>query len=134
MEEKIKISLSKETLELLKKDCQDFKIIKPNGDSNFNSFINLLIVNYYETFTANEESLYEAIRNTLEVIPNNYQEQVFNNVVKLFAKQNYPETYKHNNTTFSFKPTKTSEKAITYINQVILKDESISSFYRRIHN
>ncbi len=132
MEEKIKISLSKETLELLKKDCQDFKIVKSNGSSNFNSFINLLIINFYETFTAKEETLYDAIRSAIAVIPNYYQEKVFNDVVKLFAKQNYPLTDKHNGTTFSFKPTKISEKAITYINQIILKDESVSSFYRRM--
>jgi len=132
MEEKIKISLSKETLELLKKDCRDFKIVKPNGSSNFNSFINLLINNFYETFTAKEETLYDAIRNTISIIPEYYQEKVFNDVVKLFASQNYPTSDIHNNTAFSFKPTKVSEKAITYINQIILKDESISSFYRRM--
>lgn len=42
MEEKIKVSLAKETLELLKKDCGDFKILKADGSPNFNSFINLL--------------------------------------------------------------------------------------------
>ena len=132
MEEKIKISLQKDTLELLKKDCEDFKILKADGNSNFNSFINLLINNYYETFTANEETLHDEIRSAISVIPNYYQEKVFSDVVKLFAKQNYPVTDKHSNTTFSFKPTKVAEKAITYINQTILKDESISSFYRRM--
>lgn len=34
--------------------------------------------------------------------------------------------------TFSFKPTKVSEKAITYIDKIVLKDESVSSFYRRM--
>ncbi len=132
MEEKIKISLAKDTLELLKKDCLDFKIVKQNGSCNFNSFVNLLIINYYETFTAKEEILYDEIRNAISVVPNCYQEKVFGDVVKLFAKQNYSTTDKHNNTTFSFKPTKVSEKAITYINQIILKEESISSFYRRM--
>ncbi len=132
MEEKIKISLAKDTLELLKKDCLDFKIVKPNGSCNFNSFINLLIVNYYEAFTAKEEILYDEIRNAISVVPNCYQEKVFGDVVKLFAKQSYPTTDKHNNITFSFKPTKVSEKAITYINQIVLKEESISSFYRRM--
>ncbi|MCM1295358.1 MAG: hypothetical protein NC311_07425 [Muribaculaceae bacterium] len=132
MEEKIKISLHRDILDLLKKDCQDFKVIKSDGSSNFNSFINLLIVNYYEVFTANEETLYDAIRGAVSIIPDYYQERVFEDVVKLFAKQNYPQTDKHSNTTFSFKPTKISEKAINYINQIILKDESVSSFYRRM--
>ena len=47
MEQKIKISLSKTTLDVLKKDCEDFRIIKENGEPNFNAFINTLVVNYY---------------------------------------------------------------------------------------
>lgn len=132
MEEKIKISLPKETLALLKKDCEDFKILKADGSSNFNSFINTLIANYFETFTAQEESLHDEIRGSLSIIPDYYKEKVFGDIVKLFAKQNYSSPDKHNGTTFSFKPTKVSQKAITYINQIILKDESISSFYRRL--
>lgn len=131
MDEKIKISLAKETLELLKKDCGDFKILKADGSSNFNSFINLLIDNYYETFTAKEETLHDDIRSALSVAPDYYLEKVFGGIVKLFAKQN-SLTDKHSTTTFSFKPTKVSEKAITYIDKIVLKDESISSFYRRM--
>ena len=131
MEEKIKVSLAKETLELLKKDCEDFKILKPNGNSNFNSFINLLINNYYEQFTAKEETLHDDIRSAISVIPSHYQEKVFSDVVKLFAKQT-TLTDIHNTTTFSFKPTKVSEKAIMYIDRIILKEESVSSFYRRM--
>lgn len=132
MKEKIKISLAKETLDLLKKDCDDFKIVKPNGVINFNSFINILINNYYEPFTAKEETLNDDIRNALSLLPTHYQEKVFGNIVKLFAKQSNSVTDKNNTTTFSFKPTKVSEKAITYINRIIPKDESISSFYRRM--
>lgn len=131
MEEKIKISLAKETLELLKKDCEDFKILKADGSPNFNSFINLLIDNYYEVFTAKEETLHDDIRCAISVVPDYYREKVFGGIVKLFAKQN-SLTDKHSTTTFSFKPTKASEKAITYINKIVLKDESVSSFYRRM--
>ncbi len=131
MEEKIKISIANETLALLKKDCEDFKILKADGSSNFNSFINLLIFNYYETFTAKEETLHDDIRSALSVIPDYYREKVFGDIVKLFAKQNSFND-KHRTTTFSFKPTKVSEKAITYIDEIVLKDESISSFYRRM--
>ena len=132
MEEKIKITLAKQTLELLKKDCEDFKILKQNGEINFNNFINLLIDNYYEQFTAKEESLHDDINSAITIVPDYYKEKVFGEVVKLFSKQSYPITDKHGSTTFSFKPTKVSEKAISYINQIILKDESISSFYRRM--
>ncbi|MGN0811919.1 MAG: hypothetical protein ACI4MQ_00205 [Candidatus Coproplasma sp.] len=132
MDEKIKVSLPKDVLATLKKDCEDFKILKADGSANFNSFINILINNYYETFTACEDSLYDEIRNALSAVPDYYKEKAFGNVVKLFAKQNYSSPEKHSGTTFSFKPTKVAEKAIAYIDRVILKDESISSFYRRM--
>ena len=54
MEEKIKISLAKSTLELLQKDCLDFRVVKENGSVNFNAFINTLVANYYEQYTAHE--------------------------------------------------------------------------------
>lgn len=132
MEEKIKISLPKETLDLLKKDCEDFKITKQNGTPNVNAFINLLIANYYEDFSAHEESLYEDIKYTLSAVPEYYRDKIFYDIVKLFAKNADYGDGKKDTTTFSFKPTKIAEKAITYIENVILKNESLSSFYRRM--
>lgn len=132
MSEKIKISLGKDTLEVLKKDCEDFRFAKKDGTPNLNAFINTLIVNYYETFTANEEHLNDEIRNALSILPDHYKNKVLQNVVGLFARQNYPVTDKHNSTTFSFKPTKASEKAVTFIGQSVSPCESLSSFYRRM--
>lgn len=132
MDEKIKISLPKETLELLKKDCEDFRVIKQNGTPNVNAFINTLIANYYEDFSAHEEHLYEDIKTALSTVPEYYRERAFYDIVKLFAKNSDYNYGKRDSSTFSFKPTKVAEKAITYIQNVILKNESISSFYRRM--
>ena len=132
MDEKIKISLPKATLEVLKNDCEDFKILKENGSPNFNAFINTLIANFYESFSASEENLYDDIKSAISVIPDYYKEMVFQNVVKLFAKRSDLGEEKKDTTTFSFKPTKVSAKAIAYVGNVILKNESLSSFYRRM--
>ena len=132
MDEKIKISISKTVLETLKKDCSDFKILKENGQSNINLFINTLIVNYYESFSANEETLHNEIKKTLQLVPDRYKENVFNDIIKVFEKRNDVNETKKETVTFSFKPTKISEKAISFIENVILKTESISSFYRRM--
>lgn len=132
MDEKIKISLPKITLELLKKDCEDFKVTKQNGVPNMNAFINVLIANYYEDFSAHEEGLYDDIKSALSAVPEYYREKAFYDIVKLFAK-NYDYTDgKKDTATFSFKPSKVAEKAVTYIEHIILKNESISSFYRRL--
>ena len=132
MDEKIKISLPKVTLELLKKDCMDFRVVKEGGAPNFNAFINTLIANYYEAFSASEESLYDDIKNAISVIPDYYKEKVFKDVVKVFAKRSEQTDGKKETATFSFKPTKVSEKAVCYIKNVILQSESLSSFYRRM--
>ena len=132
MDEKIKISLSKNTLDVLKKDCADFKIVKENGQPNMNAFINTLIVNFYEAFSASEETLHEDIKNALAVVPEYYKEKVFHDVVKVFAKKSEYTDGKKDTTTFSFKPTKVSEKALLHIEHVLLQSESISSFYRRM--
>lgn len=132
MDEKIKISLPKITLELLKKDCEDFKVTKKNGVPNMNAFINTLIANYYEDFSAHEESLYDDIKAALYPIPDYYKEKVFQDVVKVFAKRSEQTDGKKDTTTFSFKPSKVAEKAVSYVEQVILKSESVSSFYRRL--
>ena len=132
MDEKIKISLPKITLVLLKKDCEDFKVTKQNGVPNMNAFINTLISNYYEDFSAHEESLYDDIKSALSPVPEYYREKAFYDVVKLFAKNADYTDGKKDTTTFSFKPSKVAEKAVTYIENVILKSESISSFYRRM--
>ena len=132
MDEKIKISLSKNTLEILKKDCADFKIVKENGQPNMNAFINTLIVNFYETFSASEETLHEDVKNALAAVPAYYREKVFNDIVKVFSKKSDYANGKKDSTTFSFKPTKVSEKALLYIEQILLQSESLSSFYRRM--
>ena len=132
MEDKIKISMPTDTLELLKKDCEDFKVTKSNGAPNMNAFVNTLITNFYESFSASEENLHDDIRQALKAVQDRYKEKIFEEIVKIFAKRTEQTDGKKNSTTFSFKPTKVSDKATTYIENVLLSSESISSYYRRL--
>lgn len=132
MEEKIKISLRKSTLELLKKDCVDFKITKANGSANMNLFINTLIVNYYEEFSAGEEGLHDEIKKALFSVPEAYKKNAFDEILKVIKKREVAEPLEKSSSILSFKPTKFSERAISYIENIVIKNESISSFYRRL--
>lgn len=132
MEEKIKVSLPKTTLELLRKDCEDFKITKTNGTPNMNAFVNTLIANFYESFSASEEALHDDVRQALADVADRYKEQTFENIVKIFAKRTANTGDKKDSSTFSFKPTKVSDKATAYIANVLLASESLSSYYRRM--
>ncbi len=129
--EKIKISIDKGVLALLKKDCLDFCVLKANGEINVNAFCNILIANYYENFAAVEESLYDDIRDALQNVPTYYKDDAFDKIVKIITKREMQDDKKQN-VVFSFKPSKVGEKAINYIDNILLKSESISSFYRRL--
>ena len=132
MFDKIKVSLPKATLQLLQKDCEDFKVTKIDGSPNVNAFVNQLLINYYAEFSATEETLHDDIRKALDDLPERYKDAAFQKVVKVFSKQSENPTDKKDNVTFSFKPTKASEKATTFIERVLLADESLSSYYRRL--
>ncbi len=132
MDDKIKITVPKSLLQLLKKDCEEFDVKKANGTINFNAYINTLVVNFYEEFSASEEELHGEIRKALAVVPQYYGEKAFGEIVKLFSKRFSQNENKAESTTFAFKPTKQSEKAVIFIEHILLNSESISSFYRRM--
>lgn len=132
MEEKIKISLPKETLELLKKDCEDFKVFKDDEKINMNAFINALVVNYYEEFSASEETLHDDIKKALFSVPEAYKQGAFDEIVKIFAKKESTLDGKRQSASLSFKPTRQSERAVLFIENILLQNETLSSFYRRM--
>lgn len=132
MEEKIKISLPKNVAELLQKDCTDFKFVKDNGTPNMNAFINTLVTNFYEEFSSTEEKLHDDIGQAIAAVPDYYKKSVFSAIVKIFNKREQNPSEKKESVILSFKPTKVAEKAVVFIQHIVLQDESLSSFYRRM--
>lgn len=131
MSEKIKISVPSRIYELLRKDAKDFRILKPSGEENLNAFINNLVVNFYEEFSADDESLRESIKGALSSVPERYAKEAFASVMGAIAKREKEENL-GKNVPLAFKPTKSSEAVTIYIENVLLKNEAISSFYRRL--
>lgn len=131
MTEKIKVSVPEKIYELLRKDAKDFRILKPSGEENLNAFINILVINFYEKFSADDESLRESIKGALSVIPEKYAKEAFFEVMNAITKREKEENL-GKSVALSFKPTKSSESVIVYIENVLLKNEAISSFYRRL--
>lgn len=131
MTEKIKISVPEKIYELLRKDAKDFRILKPSGEENLNAFINILVINFYEEFSADDESLRESIKGALSVIPEKYAKEAFSEVMNAITKREKDENL-GKSVALSFKPTKSSETVTVYIENVLLKNEAISSFYRRL--
>ena len=131
MTEKIKITLPKSTLELLRKDCADFLFLKKDGSPNLNDFLNTLIVNGYEEFSAGEEKLHDGLRGALSEVPEAYRRRALSAVLAVLAKRERQEG-KGASVSLSFKPTRESERATLAIEHVLLGEESLSSYYRRL--
>ena len=131
MTEKIKISVPDRIYELLHKDAKDFRVLKPSGKENLNAFINSLVVNFYEEFSADDESLRESINGALSAIPEKYAKEAFYEVMNAISKRDKEENL-GKSVALSFKPTKLSESVTVYIENVLLKNEAVSSFYRRL--
>ena len=130
--EKIKITLPSQTLELLRKDCADFLFLKEDRSPNMNDFLNTLVLHYYESFSADEEALHDDIKKALFSVPEAYKEDAFKSVVEVFAKREKRQFDEGKSASISLKPTKESEAATVTIEHVLLKDESLSSYYRRL--
>ena len=131
MDEKIKISAPKSVYELLKKDCEDFKITKPDGSPNMNAFLNGIVSNYYEEFAGAEEKLRDEVSKAVGIVPDRYRESVLLDVLKVFTKKQSDSENKQSKV-FAFKPTRNAEKAVIYIENLLLQNESLSSYYRRL--
>ena len=131
MTEKIKISVPERIYDLLRKDAKDFRVLKPSGEENLNAFINILVVNFYEEFSADDERLRESIKGALSAIQEKYAKEVFSEVMNAIVKREKEENL-GKSVALSFKPTKLSESVTIYIENVLLKNEAISSFYRRL--
>ena len=133
MLDKIKITIPKNTYDILVKDCENFNFYKNENTLNKNLFLNTLIVNYYEKFTANEDSLKDELLKIINDKLNKNQNELLDQILNVIRKN---ENIQDLNKTeiINLKPTKLSEKEILFIENNLIKNNSISSFYRNLFN
>ena len=132
MYDKIKVSIPERVRDLLYKDAVDFKIVKASGEPNLNSLINSLIMNFYEDFAADEDELREKIKKALFGIPEKNASVAYDAIIKAIAGRDNGSYEEGKSVAISFKPTRVSESVFVYIENVLLKNEALSSFYRRM--
>ena len=132
MQEKIKVSVPLSVYELLRRDAENFLIVKPNGEPNLNALVNTLIVNFCEEFVAAEEAARERIRAALSSVPERYAAHALEDVMHALHETERDEGEGGRCVSLSFKPTRASEGTVLYIERVLLRNESLSSFYRRM--
>ncbi len=130
--EKIKIAVPKEINKILDRDVESFEFLKKNLSLNKNSFINTLIVSYFEEFMKEEKEerkLLQAQAKKLHLTGESVDEYI-NQILKMYyMKYQKKEAYSEN---ISFRPTKNSIYAIDYIENNLLFNTTLSDFFRRL--
>ena len=131
MDEKIKITISKNVLAKLENDCDKFIFHKASGEINRNLFYNTLILNYYEQFSSVEE----AVKNDLKKIISTYtiedEQNLADDIIKYLSNKEL-DSMSTATSILNIKPTKMTDDAVNYINSNLLSSSSISSYYRRL--
>ena len=94
-------------------------------------FLNTLIVNYYERFSANESELKDNLLAAINKKLDYDQDELLETLLNIFRKSESIENDKKTEI-INLKPTKLSEKQIIFIENNLLNNTSISSFYRNL--
>lgn len=131
MLEKIKITVPKNTYDILVKDCQNFGFTKKDDSLNKNLFLNTLIINYYEKFSSNEEEFKDKLLKAINQNVHNNQNELLEEILSIFQKNDTLHS-DNKSETINLKPTKLSEKTILFIENNLIQNNSISSFYRNL--
>lgn len=131
MLEKIKISVQKNTYDILIKDCQNFNFYKNENTLNKNLFLNTLIINYYERFSANEESFKDSMLEAINERIDYEQDILLEKLLNIIRKKESLDDDKKTEI-INLKPTKLSEKQILFIENNLVNNNSISSYYRNL--
>lgn len=128
--EKIKVNISSEVAQILKKDMELFKFFKADDEINQNLFINTLIANYYNYIDDEEQKVNSEIK---EILKNetNLSNAKINDISRTISnyflnRNNKDEIF---DTALSFKPTKVSEYALNNI-EYLLNDLGLSRYFR----
>ena len=131
MLEKIKITVPKSTYDIIIKDCENFGFNKSETTLNKNFFLNTLIVNYYDRFSANEEIFKDNLLKVINEKINDDQDIILEKILNVFRKNETLDSDKKTEI-INLKPTKLSEKQIIFIENNLINNTSISSFYRNL--
>lgn len=133
--EKIRISISSYTYDILLKDMDSFEILKKSGEVNKNEFLNRLIINYVDEYLMMSKTQLRTIERIIgkhtdldEYDKVNLTNEIFASVKSLMVVKNVDES----SVIISLKPIKESESIIDFIINEQIDNQSISSFFRQM--
>ena len=133
--EKIRISVSSYTYDILLKDMDSFEIYKNNGEVNKNEFLNRLIINYIDEYLMMSKTQLRTIERIIgkhteldDYDKVNLTNDIFDAVKDQASLKNVDDS----TVIISLKPIKESEPIIDFILNQHIENQSISSFFRQM--
>ena len=133
--EKIRISVSSYTYDILLKDMDSFEIFKKDGEVNKNEFLNRLIINYIDEYLMMSKTQLRTIEKIISKHTElddydkvNLTNDIFDAVKDQVALKNVDDS----TVIISLKPIKESEPIIDFIINQHIQNQSISSFFRQM--
>lgn len=135
MEDKINLYLTNEIYQNLEEDIESFNYIDKNGKPRRNSFINTIIVNYFEQYEINENKNKEDMENVIYNHFPNHSKKDIDKLIKEFlevANNRQESKDKDKKITFALKPTKQSSSTINSIMFKYSVNTSTSGYIREL--
>lgn len=134
MDEKIKVNITKDMHNKLLRDMENFEFFKRTGELNPNQFYTTLIYNFYETFLEEENKIKHTLNLYLNEVPDNSSmiQKKISNISADLLKLTYESHGGSLLVSLSIKPTASTKTAFNYIDTYVLKEHTISSFYRML--
>ena len=133
MEEKIKVYVSEEIDSILTKDADFFEFYKKDRSLNKNDFLNTLIINYFDSYSHNDNILSEKLQ---QVFADRLKDDDITDVTSklLTAVKDYQFSAddSRSDVTISIKPTKKSAGIIDFIQANYLDNVSLSGYFRNM--
>lgn len=129
--EKIKIFVTPELKMILIKDAELFEFKKNDNTANLNKFLNVLITNYFDEFSKNEAEKFNKINTLIEKysIKGDLEPFIYDSLRIIDSKFKKEDKY---STYLSFRPNKDSVYLVNYIENKLLKNSSISDYFRNL--
>ncbi|MFA6860854.1 MAG: WYL domain-containing protein [Bacilli bacterium] len=133
MDEKIKVNLSYRDYYSLLNDMELFYYVKENGELKQNQFLNQLVVNFYKDDENQNELISSLLDKQLKAnIKGNINDLKDSLLSLLATPKNESLIYRSYDCSLSFRPSKENQDVFDYIEANLLKNVSISSYFRSL--
>lgn len=129
---KVKVNLPNELYRILLEDMTSFDFVKNNGTINKNGFINLLLRNFFEEFSAYEGKIINHLSGLLATRPNTSQMKTiqYDLMDAVYSLHSLTENNDNYEVSLQFVINKENENLFSTIESHYLQERTVSKYFR----